>query len=140
MKRNVYRPNFEKRGGLITVVVQNAKTGQVLMVAYSDEAAWRKTLETGLLSLYSTSRKKMWVKGEESGNFMKVEEIYIDCDGDAVIYQVEPCGSKVACHTEAVTCFYRSLGIQTLSAPKAGTGEELPTVEAEVHEQLWDAN
>lgn len=133
----VLRPNFEKRDGLVTVVVQNAMTGQVLMVAYSDEAGWRKTLETGLVSLYSTSRKRSWVKGEESGNFMKVKEIYIDCDGDAVVYYVEPCGNGVACHTDAVTCFYRDLiNGASLLAPKAGEKEELPLVEAEVHEQL----
>ena len=136
MKMNVLRPNFEKRGGLITVVVQHILTGQVLMVAYSDEAGWRKTLETGLVSLYSTSRKRSWVKGEESGNFMVVDEIYIDCDGDAVVYLVEPCGNKVACHTEAVTCFYRDFGGVTLLAPKAGESEELPLTEVEVNERL----
>lgn len=136
MKRKVFRPNFEKRGGLITVVVQSMMTGLVLMVAYSDEAGWLKTLETGLVSLYSTSRKKSWVKGEESGNFMEVKDIYVDCDGDAVVYRVEPHGNKVACHTEAETCFYRSLGGQVFPAPKAGVGEELPIVEVEVHERL----
>lgn len=135
MKRKVFRPNFEKREGLITVVVQSM-TGLVLMVAYSDEAGWLKTLETGLVSLYSTSRQKSWVKGEESGNFMEVKDIYIDCDGDAVIYRVEPCGDKVACHTEAVSCFYRGLSDQDFPAPKAGEKEELSLVEVEVHERL----
>jgi phosphoribosyl-AMP cyclohydrolase len=136
MKAKVFRPNFEKRGGLITVVVQSMEAGQVLMVAYSDEAGWLKTLETGLVSLYSTSRKKSWVKGEESGNFMKVKEVYIDCDGDAIVYIVEPCGNKLACHTEAESCFYRSLGDQVRSAPKAGVSESLPLVEVEVHEKI----
>jgi phosphoribosyl-AMP cyclohydrolase len=138
MKAKVFRPNFEKRGGLITVVVQSMEAGQVLMVAYSDEAGWLKTLETGLVSLYSTSRKKSWVKGEESGNFMKVKEVYIDCDGDAVVYIVEPCGNKLACHTEAESCFYRSLGDQVRFAPRAGEGEELPLVEVEVHEGILE--
>lgn len=133
MKANVFRPNFEKRGGLITVVVQSIEAGQVLMVAYSDEAGWLKTLETGLVSLYSTSRQRSWVKGEESGNFMKVKEVYIDCDGDAVVYIVEPCGNKLACHTDAESCFYRSLGEQVRFAPKAGEKEALPLVEVEVH-------
>jgi phosphoribosyl-AMP cyclohydrolase len=138
MKRNVSKPNFEKRGGLITAIVQNVKTGQILMVAYSDEAGWLKTLETGLVSLYSTSRQKSWVKGEESGNFMMVMGYTIDCDGDAVIYLVEPCGNGLACHTDAVSCFYRGLSDQICPAPKAGENEELPLVEVEVHERLRD--
>ena len=133
MKSKVFRPNFEKRGGLITVVVQSNEAGQVLMVAYSDEAGWLKTLETGLVSLYSTSRQRSWVKGEESGNFMKVKEVYIDCDGDAVVYIVEPCGNKLACHTDAESCLYRSLCEQVSFAPKAGEKEALPLVEVEVH-------
>lgn len=120
MNKLVFRPNFEKRDGLITVVVQNVETNQVLMVAYSDEAGWLKTLKTGCVSLYSTSRKKSWVKGEESGNFMDVQEIFIDCDGDAVVYRVSPRGDGVACHTKAVTCFYRRFDGQEYQAPLAG--------------------
>jgi len=129
----VLRPNFEKRGGLVTVVAQDSKTKEVLMVAYTDEAGWLKTLKTGLGSYYSTSRQKSWVKGEESGNFQKVVAILIDCDGDALVYMVEPQGNKVACHTNARTCFYRSLfdERQICSAPGAGKDEELPYVEAD---------
>ncbi len=136
--KQVLRPNFEKRGGLVTVVAQNAHTHEVLMVAYTDEAGWRKTLETGLGSYYSTSRKKSWVKGEESGNFQKVIGMRIDCDGDALIYLVEPKGPGVACHTNARSCFYRVIAGKgrNAPAPKAGKDEELPLVEVEVHENL----
>ena len=134
----VLRPNFEKRGGLVTVVAQDAKTKEVLMVAYTDEAGWRKTLETGLGSYYSTSRKKSWVKGEESGNFQKVVDMLIDCDGDALIYLVEPQGPGVACHTNARSCFYRHVTgkVSDDPAPKAGEAEKLPLIEALVHPNL----
>ena len=120
------------------MVAQDASTKEVLMVAYTDEAGWLKTLETGLGSYYSTSRKKSWVKGEESGNFQKVVDILIDCDGDALVYLVKPQGNKVACHTDARSCFYRScLGKkQTDVAPKAGADEVLPIVEVTMHATL----
>lgn len=134
----VVRPNFEKRGGLVTVVAQDANTKEVLMVAFTDEAGWRKTLETGLGSYYSTSRKKSWVKGEESGNFQKVVDMLIDCDGDALIYLVEPQGQGVACHTNARSCFYRHVTYKVSNdpAPKAGEDEELPLIEVKVHDNL----
>lgn len=130
----VLRPNFEKRGGLVTVVAQDSKTREVLMVAYTDEAGWRKTLETGLGCYYSTSRNKSWTKGEESGNYQKVVEMRVDCDGDALIYLVEPQGDGVACHTNARTCFYRSVtgNRGDYDAPKAGDNEKLRFVEAVV--------
>lgn len=128
-------PNFEKRNGLATVVAQNADTKEVLMVAYVDETGFRKTLETGLATYYSTSRKKSWVKGEESGNFQKVIEVLVDCDGDALIYLVEPQGSRVACHTSARSCFYRTVLMQQtkLEAPNAGPNEALSFAEVDVH-------
>ena len=132
---SVLKPDFAKRGGLVTVVAQDVKTKEVLMVAYTDEAGWLKTLETGLGCYYSTSRKKSWVKGEESGNFQKVVDMLIDCDGDALIYLVEPQGSGVACHTNARSCFYRHVTgkIADDPAPKAGEAEVLPFVDATVH-------
>ena len=134
----VLRPNFEKRGGLVTVVAQDARTKEVLMVAYTDETGWRKTLETGLGSYYSTSRNKSWVKGEESGNFQKIVDILVDCDGDALIYLVEPQGPGVACHTGARSCFYRHVTGKASNdhAPKAGAAEELPLVEVQIHPDL----
>ncbi len=123
-------PNFKRTvdgvPGLITAVVQDINTREVLMVAFSDEAGWKQTLETGKVSLYSTSRKKSWVKGEESGNFMLIKDILIDCDGDTVTYLVEPQGKGLACHTEAKSCFYRSIIFGLAApAPKAGPDEEL---------------
>jgi phosphoribosyl-AMP cyclohydrolase len=130
----VLRPDFDKRGGLVTVVAQSMHTKEVLMLAYADEAALRRTLETGLATYYSTSRKRLWTKGEESGNFQKVVDVLVDCDGDALVYLVEPQGDSLACHTGARSCFFRSvLGYPTgIAAPKSGIAENLDNMETEV--------
>ncbi|MDO8593751.1 MAG: phosphoribosyl-AMP cyclohydrolase [bacterium] len=139
MRIEILRPNFEKRDGLAVVVVQDAVSREVLMVCYTDEAGWRKTLETGIGSYYSTSRKKAWTKGEESGNFQKVVGIRVDCDGDALVYLVEPQGNRVACHTNARSCFYRSVTGRPTDdhAPQATDKEKLLYVQIDVHSNFW---
>lgn len=120
-------PNFKKRGGLVTVIAQDSATLQVLMVAYTDEAGFLETLETGEAVYWSTSRNKRWKKGETSGDVQIVKNILVDCDGDAVVYQIEQTGNG-ACHTEASSCFYRSVfrpEESILPAPKAGEKDEL---------------
>ena len=99
-------PNFEKRGGLITVVAQDGFTNNILMVAHTDKAGFLETLRTGKAVYYSTSRGERWKKGEKSGSTQTVHRISIDCDGDAVIYTVTQ-GGEGACHTGARSCFYR---------------------------------
>jgi phosphoribosyl-AMP cyclohydrolase len=99
-------PDFEKRGGLLPAIAQDALTGQVLMVAYMNREAWRRTLETGLATYWSTSRNALWVKGESSGHVQHVREVLIDCDQDAVLLRVEQAGG-VACHQGYATCFFR---------------------------------
>jgi phosphoribosyl-AMP cyclohydrolase len=94
--------------GLIPAVVQEAGTGEVLMVAYMDEKALRMTLETGYTHFWSRSRKKHWKKGETSGNVQEVREILYDCDEDTLLVKVVQYG-KGACHTGARTCFFRRL-------------------------------
>ena len=91
---------------LVTAIVQDEATDQVLMVAYMNEATLRQTLETKIMTYWSRSRKKVWVKGESSGNTQVVKKIYIDCDGDAILFKVHQIG-KAACHTGKVSCFYR---------------------------------
>ncbi|AGK61014.1 phosphoribosyl-AMP cyclohydrolase [Archaeoglobus sulfaticallidus PM70-1] len=93
--------------GLIPVVVQDVKTRDVLMLAYANEEAIRKTFETGYAHYWSRSRKKLWKKGETSGNVQKVISVYADCDRDAIIYVVEQNGK--ACHTGEWTCFHNKL-------------------------------
>lgn len=137
----VFKPNFKRTIGefpnLAIAVVQHAHTGEILMVAFTDEAGWLQTLQTGNVSLFSTSRGKSWVKGEESGNFMKVLSIMVDCDGDAIIYSVEPQGPGVACHTGAVSCFYREAFTPEYDhPPKEGEHEHLEMIDVEVHERF----
>lgn len=90
--------------GLVVVIVQDLK-GEVVMLAYMNDEALSKTLETGKMHYYSRSRKKLWFKGEESGNFQVVKDIYIDCDKDALLFQIEQKGG--ACHKGYYSCFYR---------------------------------
>jgi len=101
-------PDFDKGGGLIPAVVQDATTGEVLMVAYMNPAAWRETLRTKKATFWSRSRGSLWVKGETSGHFQIVREIRLDCDADAVLIKVEQMGGA-ACHTGHRSCFYRRL-------------------------------
>jgi phosphoribosyl-AMP cyclohydrolase len=101
-------PDFEKRGGLVTVVTQDADSGEVLMVAYMNREAWQKTLATGQACYYSTSRKQLWVKGETSGNVQEVREIRVDCDADAVLLKVYQRGGA-ACHEGYRSCFFRTV-------------------------------
>ena len=100
-------PNFAKRDGVIPVVAQDFRTHEVLMVAYADEEAFRATLQTGLAHYWSTSRRELWRKGAESGNTQRVTRVLVDCDGDAIVYVVQPTGP--ACHTGHASCFFRDV-------------------------------
>ncbi|MGB5194472.1 MAG: bifunctional phosphoribosyl-AMP cyclohydrolase/phosphoribosyl-ATP diphosphatase HisIE [Polyangiales bacterium] len=93
--------------GLVPVIAQDAETGEIRMVAYADEIAIEKTLQTGLAHFFSRSRGELWLKGETSGNTLAVRSIWVDCDGDTLIYMVDPAGPS--CHTGAETCFFRRL-------------------------------
>jgi len=99
-------PDFEKRGGLVTAIAQDADTGDVLMVAYMNRAAWEKTLESGTACYWSTSRNELWRKGETSGHVQEVREIRVDCDADAVLLKVRQRGGA-ACHEGYKSCFFR---------------------------------
>ena len=99
--------DFEKGKGLVPVVVQDVDTGVVLMLAYADRDAVERTIETGFAHYYSRSRQKIWKKGETSGNLQRVVGVYVDCDGDAILYRVKQTG--VACHTGEYTCFFRKV-------------------------------
>ncbi|BAW31393.1 MAG TPA: phosphoribosyl-AMP cyclohydrolase [Methanothermobacter sp.] len=102
--------NFRhKIGGenLIIAIAQDKKTNEILMVAYMNKEALEKTIETGMAHYWSTSRKKVWLKGETSGHTQRVDEILVDCDMDAIILKVEQKGG--ACHTGYYSCFYRRL-------------------------------
>ena len=98
--------NFEKRGGLLPVITQDVKSGEVLMLAYANKYAYEKTLKTGIATYYSTSRNELWIKGKTSGNIQFVKEVWIDCDNDALLYKVIQKGN-VACHTGNRSCFFK---------------------------------
>lgn len=93
--------------GLVTAIAQDAETRDVLMLAYMNEATLRQTLETGVMTYWSRSRQKVWVKGESSGNVQHVKAVFIDCDGDALLFHVDQVGGA-ACHTGHRSCFYRA--------------------------------
>lgn len=99
-------PNFDKGGGLLPAIAQDARTGEVLMLAYMNEEAFRRTLETGKAWYYSRSRDTYWMKGESSGHVQEVREIRVDCDADAILLRIEQVGGA-ACHTGQRSCFYR---------------------------------
>ncbi len=92
--------------GLIPAIVQDAVSNDVLMMAYMNAESLRKTVEQGLACFWSRSRRKLWVKGETSGNVLRVKDIFYDCDMDTLLLKVEPAGP--ACHTGNKTCFFRS--------------------------------
>ena len=101
-----FLPRFDGQG-LITAIAADSATGVILMLAFMDEEALAKTRETGLAHFHSRSRGRLWLKGETSGNVLRVEEIRVDCDQDALLLLVRPEGP--ACHTGAASCFYRTL-------------------------------
>jgi len=98
---------FDERG-LVPCIAQDADTGEVLTLAYANEEALRLSVETGQVHFFSRSRERIWRKGEESGHVLKLRQLRVDCDGDAVVALVEPSGP--ACHTGERSCFYRELG------------------------------
>jgi phosphoribosyl-AMP cyclohydrolase len=107
MEQNISNIDFSKSGDIIPVIVQDVNTKEVLTLAYTNKESLERTLSTGNSWFWSRSRKKLWMKGEESGNTQKIKEILVDCDSDALIYVVEPQGP--ACHTGERTCFHNSL-------------------------------
>lgn len=107
----VFMPKFDEHG-LIACIVSDASDGEVLMFAYMNEDALARTIETGDGWFWSRSRRQLWCKGESSGNKLKVEEILVDCDQDAILLKVNVAGKGVACHTGARSCFYRRLPVK----------------------------
>jgi phosphoribosyl-AMP cyclohydrolase len=100
--------DFSKLDGLITAVIQDHASGEVLMVGFMNEEAYRKTVESGFATFYSRSRKKLWIKGESSGHRLVVKEMRTDCDADALLIKVEALGPGV-CHEGYRSCFFRKL-------------------------------
>jgi phosphoribosyl-AMP cyclohydrolase len=114
-----FSPGFERRNGLLPVIVQSARDRRILMLAYANQTALGETMKTGLATFWSTSRNELWRKGDTSGDRLKVVDILVDCDQDALIYLVE-LGGEGACHTKdpatqkaRLSCFYRKIDFKT---------------------------
>ncbi|MBT28245.1 MAG: phosphoribosyl-AMP cyclohydrolase [Thalassobius sp.] len=108
------RLDFDKRGGLLPVIVQDIDSMEILMLGYANKAAFEETVNTGLATFWSTSRNELWTKGKTSGDYLEIKEIRVDCDQDAIVYQVHRKGSG-SCHTKnskgetRTSCFYRKI-------------------------------
>ncbi len=100
--------NFDKMDGLIPAIIQDDKSGEVLMVGFMNQEAWETTLESSRATFFSRSRQSLWTKGETSGNIQEVKEILIDCDDDTVVLKVEQIGGA-ACHTGHRSCFHKKV-------------------------------
>jgi len=119
--------DFEKDGGLIPAIVQDAATGEVLMLGFMNREALEKTRATGDVTFFSRSRKKLWTKGETSGQRLRLRELRVDCDQDAILVRVELAGEAV-CHEGYRSCFFRRMkadGTLAIDAERLRTPEEL---------------
>jgi len=103
--------DFAKMDGLAPGIVQDASTGKVLMLGFLNEESWRKTKETGFVTFWSRTRQKLWMKGETSGNRLRIVEVATDCDQDALLFRVKVEGDGLVCHEGTVSCFTRPLEV-----------------------------
>jgi phosphoribosyl-AMP cyclohydrolase len=127
--------DFAKGGGLVPVVAQDWHSYEILMVAFLNQEAWRKSLELGEAVYYSRGKDRLWHKGESSGHVQRIKEIRVDCDEDAVVFLVEQVGGA-ACHTGYNSCFFRRLdlsGSEPLNIFKEGKVFDPNEVYADTH-------
>ncbi|MGO8718659.1 MAG: phosphoribosyl-AMP cyclohydrolase [Acidobacteriaceae bacterium] len=105
--------DFTKLDGLVPGIVQDVATGQVLMVGFLNEESYRKTLESGFVTFWSRTRRKLWMKGETSGNRLRVREASTDCDNDTLLFRVVVEGDGLVCHEGTVSCFTKPISSLT---------------------------
>jgi phosphoribosyl-AMP cyclohydrolase len=110
--------DFDKMNGLAPAIVQDDSTGQVLMVGFMNAEAYARTAETGYVTFYSRTRQKLWMKGETSGNRLRVISALTDCDRDTILLRVHVEGDGLVCHTGTRSCFFEPLAIRTVEAPR----------------------
>jgi phosphoribosyl-ATP pyrophosphohydrolase/phosphoribosyl-AMP cyclohydrolase len=103
--------DFAKDNGLVAGIVQDAETGAVLMLGFLNEESYKKTLETGFVIFWSRTRSKLWMKGETSGNRLRVVSAATDCDNDALLFRVHVEGDGLVCHEGTVSCFTKPIGM-----------------------------
>lgn len=104
--------DFAKTEGLVPGIVQDAKTGEMLMLGFLNEISYAKTLETGFVTFWSRSRNKLWMKGETSGNRLRIVSAATDCDNDALLFRVEVEGDGLVCHEGTVSCFTKNIDMK----------------------------
>src|ERR1700733_10798539 len=114
----VVKLDFAKMDGLLPAIVQDASSGEVLMVGFFNELSYAKTLETGFVTFWSRTRQKLWMKGETSGNRLRGIEASTDCDNDALLFKVEVEGDGQVSHDGTVSCFTKSIGLQAKGEAK----------------------
>ena len=115
------RIDFSKvEGGLAPGIVQDAKTGQVLMVGFLNETSYRKSLESGFVTFWSRTRQKLWMKGETSGNRLRILSAATDCDNDTLLFRVEVEGDGLVCHEGTVSCFTKPIALRAAATSVAG--------------------
>src|ERR1700678_2688684 len=107
--------DFEKMDGLVPGIVQDARSGEVLMLGVLNAVSYAKTLESGLVTFWSRTRQKLWMKGETSGNRLRIVSIATDCDNDALLFRVEVEGDGLVCHEGTVSCFTRPVALEAIS-------------------------
>lgn len=104
--------DFNKMGGLVPGMVQDARTGDLLMLGFLNQASYQQTLETGFVTFWSRTRNKLWMKGETSGNRLRVISASTDCDNDALLFRVEVEGDGLVCHEGSVSCFTKPIALK----------------------------
>lgn len=105
--------DFKKAGGLVAGIVQDARSGEVLMLGFLNEESWQRTQDSGFVTFWSRTRGKLWMKGETSGNRLRVVSTSTDCDNDALLFRVEVEGDGLVCHEGSVSCFTKPLSGST---------------------------
>ena len=108
--------DFSKSGGLVAGIVQDEATGQILMLGFLNEESYRYTLATGFVTFWSRSRRKLWLKGESSGNRLRIVTAATDCDNDALLFRVHVEGDGVVCHEGTVSCFTKPIAVAVIPA------------------------
>jgi phosphoribosyl-AMP cyclohydrolase len=106
--------DFAKMDGLVPGIVQDATTGQILMLGFLNEVSYAKSLESGFVTFWSRTRSKLWMKGETSGNRLKIVSVATDCDSDALLFRVNVEGDGLTCHEGTVSCFTKNISLETL--------------------------
>jgi phosphoribosyl-ATP pyrophosphohydrolase/phosphoribosyl-AMP cyclohydrolase len=109
---DVVKIDFAKMDGLVPGIVQDAKTGEMLMLGFLNEVSYAKTLETGFVTFWSRTRQKLWMKGETSGNRLRVIEASTDCDNDTLLFKVDVEGDGLVCHEGTVSCFTKNIAME----------------------------